>query len=617
MKIFKTFGILLLVCLMLSLTACTDQTQTDDSGTTTGETETETKAESVPGGATDSVQTIKIAGGGVAANVVIPTAAESTLIDFGKSVATRITKQTGIEPTVKDDYLKADESYDSQTVEILIGLTEYPETKQVLSELKYGTAIVKVVGNKVVVLGTDEESQKKAVNSLLAYFINNTTEKQLFLPAEYSKIEVLNELAVELPMFSEISLSKTSLLAISGPAYEAVYHNVTQAEYESYEQIVLNNGFQKYTQNTIDQNVFTTYKNENHVLTVMWTPATQEIRSVVEALSTTALPATEANTSYTPTHDTTLMQVGLLYKEGQGVGMSYVMQLDDGSFILIDGGYAGDLAAERLYNIMKHKAPDPNNIVIAAWIASHDHNDHIDVIPYFLKNYSDKVSIEMFITNFPVKSQYTDASPNYTSFVTAISTYCPQTPNVSARPGQVFYIRNAKVTMLYTPDLYMPDTIKWSNSSSLIFSIEAEGTKFMCLGDTTNFSAAVATEIYSAETFQSDIIQVAHHGVNDFPPEALYPLIDPEYVLWPMGRGPLSEGTDGWKNFLTADSTDAACNKWFWESDKCNQNVYYADDDVDVLLLKDGEVVSVTVYDNCDAFIADTPLPEGNPWLED
>ena len=156
MKFSKILIFLSLICLLLALGSCTDQNQPDDSVTTDEETQTE--AETNPNEPfDDNVSKIKVAGGGVAANVVIPVDANSSLIEFGKNVAARITKQTGIESKVTDDYLKAGESYDSQAVEILIGLTDYPETKQVLSELKYGTAIIKVVGNKIVVNATDEK----------------------------------------------------------------------------------------------------------------------------------------------------------------------------------------------------------------------------------------------------------------------------------------------------------------------------------------------------------------------------------------------------------------------------------------------------------------------------
>jgi len=41
----------------------------------------------------------------------------------------------------------------SDTLEILVGLTDYDETAAVLDEIKYGEYIVKAVGNKIIIMG--------------------------------------------------------------------------------------------------------------------------------------------------------------------------------------------------------------------------------------------------------------------------------------------------------------------------------------------------------------------------------------------------------------------------------------------------------------------------------
>ena len=90
--------------------------------------------------------------------------------------------------------------------------------------------------------------------------------------------------------------------------------------------------------------------------------------------------------------DVTLTQVGLLYDVGSFNGMCYVMRLEDGSFIVTDGGHALQKNADRLYRILRKQAPDPDNIVIAAWIFSHSHGDHSGMFPYFTASYADRVS---------------------------------------------------------------------------------------------------------------------------------------------------------------------------------------------------------------------------------
>ena len=92
-------------------------------------------------------------------------------------------------------------------------------------------------------------------------------------------------------------------------------------------------------------------------------------------------------------------------------GMSYIITLADGSFILIDGGprqrdqhftkalVDGEWVdaprdeehdCDKLYRLLCERTPAGQKPVVAAWFITHGHSDHTDLAGDFLRKYKDK-----------------------------------------------------------------------------------------------------------------------------------------------------------------------------------------------------------------------------------
>ena len=153
-------------------------------------------------------------------------------------------------------------------------------------------------------------------------------------------------------------------------------------------------GYSLYTTNTIGENRFDTYKNGESLIHAGWYAYEKAARVTVE--KTTNVVGLESDNVYTPVAGitTSLAQFGLV--DGVENGMTYCYQLADGSFIVIDSGYSNDAAP--LYNYMKAKAPN-GNIVIAAWIITHNDGDHIKGFITFSSQYKNDVKVEKVIKN--------------------------------------------------------------------------------------------------------------------------------------------------------------------------------------------------------------------------
>ena len=82
--------------------------------------------------------------------------------------------------------------------------------------------------------------------------------------------------------------------------------------------------------------------------------------------------------------------------------MSYVLQLSDGKFIVVDGGYDTKEDAASIYKILTENKPaNHEQPIIAGWFITHLHIDHIGALRNFTNRYKDKVKVEGFYYNFP------------------------------------------------------------------------------------------------------------------------------------------------------------------------------------------------------------------------
>lgn len=563
------------------------------------------------GGDASTVGSFPVVRDGKAVAVVYPMD-DMDAMGFAEKIATKITNLTGVKAECRSDSRLVDEEADMESYEILIGAVDYPCYETAMESLTYGDAAVLVMGHKLMVCSMIADNLSGAVLKLLATLTTAyDAEAKTILLAEDLRITVEgNSLSGAIPAFA--GKTPSGIYQSTATAVLAYFENVTEAEMDAYQKTVLDTGFSLYagdmmTGKTADaKNRFLTFQSERYVLTLCYTPATLELRAIIEKQENTSLGwnETDGQTSVNKVCDVTLTQIGLCYDSGYFNGMSYVMRLEDGSFIVVDGGHELQKNADRLYYVLRQQAVDPDNIVIAAWIFSHSHTDHCGFFPKFSASYADKVTVERFIYNLPVSSQFDNDSTESTNvYITGSVSRYKGAKVIVAHPGQVYYLHGAKIRILYTADMNLPTMIDYGNTASMGWTIEVAGVKTAMLGDLGAVVASQMLRIYNAEVLKSDVLQVAHHGIGSSP-QALYPYIDPEYAMIPLGTGPLSY----WAG-VTEDAisfVNAAHNKYFFNSDKCKDHIYVANDDIFVLTYRDGKVVNVAQYENDAAYLTGT-----------
>ncbi|MBR5222649.1 MAG: MBL fold metallo-hydrolase [Clostridia bacterium] len=318
----------------------------------------------------------------------------------------------------------------------------------------------------------------------------------------------------------------------------------TKQDYDGYLSSLIKDGFTKYDENKIGDNLFTTLIKKTTFVSISYTPGNKALKIISEPLGD--LYPRKSENKYKSQNIQSLFTGMKGENSTASSGLGFIIRLDDGSFIIIDGG-GGDynsVDSNKLMKILRDQSPaGTEKPVIAAWIFTHCHDDHIGVFNAFSKDFHKEVIIESFYYNFPTeealqiaaKFMFTDKYYGYNQFKDCMN-YYQQATTIRPHAGERYYIRNAVIEVLFSYEDLFPDSIenggaKDLNESSLIFTVEIGGQKMMITGDVDAKGMNFATRNYG-NYLKCDILQMSHHGQNGT--VEFYSLVNPTYAILPV-----------------------------------------------------------------------------------
>ena len=570
-RTFSLFLALLMVllCVVPALVSCDNASSSDSSADTSDADTPGSSADTDPVGDAD---VLDIVVKGVSNVKVIRRQgldSDDAQVKAAVTIRKQIINSTGADISIEDDWVQKGADHDHSTLEILVGSTNYSETAEAQKDLKYGDFLMTVVGNKIVILGYTDEAISAAASAFCKAVIANTTQdegastfslsiKKSLLTASGTK----NKTISELPAFD----GATSVSYYEGglSTDEMIFEGATADSYSAYVQKLIDAGYKKYTDNTIKTNLFTTLYNDNYTINVGYYDYYKAVHTTVEPFTPQSLIGLESDNVTETVTTGQITMIGLEYKKADGGyatnGMSILIRLTDGRFIIIDGGHSGIQAdADMLIDQMKAQSADyiskTGGIKVAAWIITHSHGDHNGMINSKSSTFNNAgIKIERLIVNFlsvtELQKAKTTYSGNFTESegngwsATVSAAGKMNAPVVSARVGQVFYYANAKLEVLYTIDSYAPNVCNAQNTTSLIIKmtftdpVTQNETVYMSTGDATGPAFMICYNMYG-DYLKSDIVQVAHHGATTWGTEngttSAYKAMAPETLLWPVG----------------------------------------------------------------------------------
>lgn len=469
---------------------------------------------------------------------------------------------------------------DSTYIEVLIGKTNRELSKELYEKLAPGEYGVLFRDNQIAI-GFQVDSHINQAFDFFKSVVKYCTNKAgaVYLPTGELFSQRFVQFADGVPEFTAgefagandsgagtlVKSSETGTLQMS-------YKSTTENDFNSYCSKLEKSGYKLYFENSnkntdnSKKNLFKTYTNEENMVHVYFVGSMGMTRVVTAKLENVNMPNVTME-SYNKVTDSKMTQMRLAYDTGT-FGMCYIFTLEDGSFILFDGGQRGSTDETtgvqtesydhiRLYDVLTslNKRAD-KKIVIAAWVLTHQHGDHYGNFVAFAEKYgqNENIVVEKCILNFASRGyMYNSHNPHMGSINHIINVgqkFLQPFEIVEVHTGQKIWVRNAMLEVLYTQEDLYPDPLMFFNNSSLVTRVHINKTNgsgsisstqtVMMLGDLHYEGSLRMQEMYgddvkSSAFLKSDVVQVAHHGYNGCTFE-LYKVIAPSVVFFPVSQ---------------------------------------------------------------------------------
>lgn len=277
-------------------------------------------------------------------------------------------------------------------------------------------------------------------------------------------------------------------------------------------------GFKVYSDTDKAGNRFTTFVGDGPLAHVYWLKDNGELNIVLSDTAGATLPPLHPKVT-DGKYECSIVQL----EDNINVnGMSYVIQLKDGSYIVYDGSYRGQ--APKLKKYLKENHTGEGKPIIRAWVLTHSHDDHYPTFQVFAreKEYYGSVIVEHVIFS-PLNESYyplTDVNndPYFSTTLYDDVKNLEGAKLVFAHTGMEFNFCNLKMEVLIAPETLYKDTknIGNFNNTSIVTRLYDANYSALFLGDIAIKGTNRLVALYG-DYIKSDVCQVSHHGVEDVP----------------------------------------------------------------------------------------------------
>lgn len=484
--------------------------------------------------------------------------------------------------------------------EILVGVADRPEAKSLLAAIDGGQYAILVTEEKVLLMAHCDyalyvcvERFKSLLNS--AQTVDENGKTVWVLPLGFRVIDDANPDVVSdftRPASDTIKLTSSLYLNHNAMQYYYAGEGVNESAFLAYRQKLLDEGYRIISENEIQESRFVTFVHNTkkvmlyvayhayahadephnrddsmHVTKYAYRDYEKSIRIVSAPLDSAYVPdeALFTRPSYAKVTESSITTV----RVQDAVGHAYIMLLEDGTFVVIDGGSNTTEANNNVWNSLKklyteafgYEPSSVNPVRVRAWYVTHSHGDHYNnfinvmkqrypsgdlVVDYVLGNFPEKYSIFAVVGDAYYMGQ--------DSVLQTVAQYGRGAKYIKVYAGQVLYFANLKMEVLMTYADHAPFRIDNSNDTNTVTRLTFEhqntsATKmtWVVLGDSCVYSSRWLSAMYG-DYMKSDMVQLAHHG-NIGCENALYKLISPTVVWYP-------HSSSGFNGYINASKKD-------------------------------------------------------------
>ncbi len=470
---------------------------------------------------------------------------------------------------IKNDALSKAGKYSSTSLEILIGTTGHPENAEAQAKYGYDECGFCVVGSKIIVTGRTLNSTFYAAERFLDLLKGSVSTaedgtKQILLPYAEPVVWKYDGYKYSIP---EVGFTLTEAYDCGDDAVTVLYADAKRGDVEAYIEKALGDGFAQVASNEFGSELHVTLESQSGATRLFVSATSDGMRLTAESLNSRAFPQTVEADPYSAPLSITQSALNYAQTSGSTNGMSYVLQLTDGSYVIWDGGWATD--AVELYQHLKRNAPQGSTPHIRMWIFTHLHGDHSNCFLEFADNYGGAVKLDYVGINIPNIYSDAEGSSIYTNGKLLKAANQLNTQTVKLHTGTVLHFPGADVEILLThEDLGVNKIVStYRNDQSVVTRIVAKTDKVLLPGDAQTIAGDYLVARYG-EFLKSNYVQVAHHGSINHPTCLdFYKVSAPTYVFFPGAQSRYDENKTtpenkyiinlvGARNVYVADGAD-------------------------------------------------------------
>ena len=485
--------------------------------------------------------------------------------------------------------------------EILFGMVKRDECRAFASGMSGYDFGVGAKNGKLIITGLGDAMTAKAMELSKSVFRDSVCEidgkRRIFVPADFSRIYTESQGKFfddfpkpELPITGTMDMGDHSLQycyqgeGVNAEAYYAYCKTLEAAGYTAHgEQTTVEDSiFRTYVNTEKNATLYVSYNAFKHAAAqgvTYYQPAIRVVSASLDAVNLLDDEIIDQDLSYTKITNTSITSVKLS-GDMQGVGgynvygNNYIITLEDGSFVVYDGGQSYHENRDRLYDVLKalyikvhgEEPTTQKPIRIAAWVVSHPHGDHIDLMQALVNNYCANyprwcITVDRLITNLTSDEECYSASRAHRDLrdvFAEMSSRVSDAPGEEAgieyikiHAGQRFYLANVEFEVIHTHEQIYPRRFYVFNNTTNVYRMTinytqngaitagSKKTTVLWLGDAQDDASKCMRAMYGAY-LDSDMVQVAHHNYSGSEWE-LYQLVSPECVWWPVNRKRYSE----------------------------------------------------------------------------
>ena len=380
-------------------------------------------------------------------------------------------------------------------------------------------------------------------NHIITVLYKNAAGKEVAL---YKfKVKILALESVELPTVTpttEATLPSSYNKDTSDTTYYGdgdyvlyTYKNKSASDHIAACKYYTDNGYTVYHTSEKAGNLFTTLTNGTAMAHIYWFGALEELNIVISSTAAYNLPPITPDVT-DGEYECTVTQIE---DYGHENGMSYVIQLKDGSYIIYDGAYATQ--AETLLNFLKENYKGEGKPTVRAWVLTHAHSDHYPTFITIARKYADEIKLE-YVLATPLNDEVfemNDEELYFSQYLAYDVARFEGAKLVYAHTGMEFTFCNLNMEVLWSPDDIYKNVTNTSmanrdvnfNNSSVVTRLYDSEYSALFNGDIGQRGTDVMEVIYG-DYLKSDMCQASHHGVEDVP-FSYYDKVQAQILFYP------------------------------------------------------------------------------------